>query len=162
MHAYELPLYDDPMTTRRKSGTPPTVTTLLESEAHVARLTAHAGRLLQLQRQLEIALPRQLAKVARVANYRLGKVVIHAANGAVAAKVRQIIPGLVEKYRQNGAEVNEIEIKVQPMNPEQPKGKVERIAVIGDKAKQGLTDLAQKLPADAPLRTALERLAAKK
>lgn len=150
------------MTARRRSGMPPTVTTLLESEAHVARLTAHAGRLLQLQQQLELALPRQLTKVVRVANYRLGKVVIHAANGAVAAKVRQIVPGLVEKYRQNGAEVNEIEIKVQPINPAQPKIRIEPPAVIGDKAKQGLTDLARKLPADAPLRIALERLAAKK
>ena len=150
------------MTARRKSGMPPTVTTLLESEAHVARLTAHAGRLLQLQQQLELALPRQLTRLVRVANYRLGKVVIHAANGAVAAKVRQIVPGLVEKYRQNGAEVNEIEIKVQPINPGLAKVAPVSPAVIGERAKQGLTDLARKLPEDAPLRLALERLAAKK
>lgn len=150
------------MTASRKSGMPPTVTSLLESEAHVARLTAHAGRLLQLQRQLELALPRQLTKLVRVANYRLGKLVIHAANGAVAAKVRQIVPGLVEKYRQNGAEVNEIEIKVQPETPAQLRIAEKRPAVIGDKAKQGLTDLAEKLPPEAPLRQALERLAAKK
>jgi hypothetical protein len=150
------------MSVSRKSGTPPTVTSLLESEAHVARLTAHAGRLLQLQRQLELALPRQLAKVVRVANYRLGKVVVHAANGAVAAKVRQLVPGLVEKYRQNGAEVNEIEIKVQPTNPVLIKTEERKAAIIGDKAKQGLTNLALSLPPDAPLRLALERLAAKK
>lgn len=150
------------MTASRKSGMPPTVTSLLESEAHVARLTAHAGRLLQLQRQLELALPRQLTKLVRVANYRLGKLVIHAANGAVAAKVRQIVPGLVEKYRQNGAEVNEIEIKVQPANPMTLKVSTKAPALIGDKAKQGLTDLAEKLPPDAPLRLALERLTAKK
>jgi hypothetical protein len=140
---------------------PPTVTTLLESEANVARLTAHAGRLLQLQHQLELALPRQLTKVVRVANYRLGKVIIHAANGAVAAKVRQIVPGLVEQYRQNGAEVNEIDIKVQPIRPPAPKIAPSSPLPIGDKAKQGLTNLAQKLPPDAPLRLALERLAAK-
>lgn len=150
------------MTASRKSGMPPTVTSLLESEANVARLTAHAGRLLQLQRQLELALPRQLTRLARVANYRLGKLVIHAANGAVAAKVRQIVPGLVEKYRQNGAEINEIEIKVQPANPTPLKAAEKQPAFIGDKAKQGLTDLAAKLPSDAPLRLALERLAAKK
>ena len=150
------------MTARRKSGTPPTVTSLLESEAHVARLTAHAGRLLQLQRELELALPRQLTKLVRVANYRLGKLVIHATNGAVAVKVRQIVPGLVEKYRQNGAEINEIEIKVQPVNPAQLKTTIREPVFIGEKAKQGLTDLAAKLPADAPLRLALERLAAKK
>jgi len=150
------------MTASRKSGMPPTVTSLLESEANVARLTAHAGRLLQLQRQLELALPRQLTPLARVANYRLGKLVIHAANGAVAAKVRQIVPGLVEKYRQNGAEINEIEIKVQPENPVPLKAVAKQPAFIGDKAKRGLTDLAEKLPPDAPMRLALERLAAKK
>lgn len=149
------------MTAKRNSGTPPTVTTLLETEAHVARLTAHAGRLLQLQRQLELALPRQLTKVVRVANYRLGKVIIHAANGAVAVKVRQIVPGLVETYRQNGTEVNEIDVKVQPMRPTGTKDVPAQQVPIGDKAKRGLTSLAQKLPADAPLRLALERLAAK-
>jgi hypothetical protein len=150
------------MTASRKSGTPPTVTTLLESEAHVARLTAHAGRLLQLQRQLELALPRQLTKLVRVANYRLGKVIIHTTNGAVAAKVRQIVPGLIDKYRQNGAEVNEIDVKVQPTSHVAAPKQVSTHAVLGDKAKQGLTNLAQKLPSDAPLRLALERLAAKK
>lgn len=149
------------MTAKRNSGMPPTVTSLLETEAHVARLTAHAGRLLQLQRQLELALPRQLAKVVRVANYRLGKVIVHAANGAVAAKVRQIVPGLVETYRQNGTEVNEIDVKVQPIQPIHAKPTEEAHKPLGAKAKQGLTSFAQKLPADTPLRLALERLANK-
>lgn len=151
------------MTARRyTSGSPPTVTSLLDREMNVAKLTAHAGRLLQLQRQLEVALPRQLAKVVRVANFRLGKVVLHAANGAVAAKLRQVLPGLVEHYRQNGTEINEIEVKVQPMRPSTPNKIEERTANIGDSAKQGLTSFAQKLPEDAPLRAALERLIAKK
>lgn len=149
------------MTASRKSGTPPTVTTLLESEAHVARLTAHAGRLLQLQRQLELALPRQLASSVRIANFRLGKIVIHAANGAIAVKVRQIVPGLVERYRQTGTEVNEIEIKVQPVRPVPPKKTDSFTPVIGDSAKRGLTDLANRLPEDTPLRRALERLTKK-
>ncbi len=129
---------------------------------NVAKLTAHAGRLLQLQRQLEVALPRQLTKVVRVANFRLGKVVLHAANGAVAAKLRQILPGLAENYRQNGAEVNEIEVKVQPMRASPKKESASAPMMLGEGAKQGLTSLAQKLPEDAPLRAALERLIAKK
>lgn len=149
------------MTASRKSGTPPTVTTLLESEAHVARLTAHAGRLLQLQRQLVLALPKQLAGSVRVANFRLGKIVIHAANGAIAVKVRQIVPGLVERYRENGTEVNEIEIKVQPVRPVAPSRATSFTPVIGDKAKRGLADLANRLPEDTPLRRALERLTKK-
>ncbi|HTH94052.1 MAG TPA: DciA family protein [Rhodocyclaceae bacterium] len=147
--------------TNRRSGTPPTVTTLLESEANVARLTAHAGRLLQLQRQLVLVLPRQLAGSVRVANFRLGKIVIHAANGAIAVKVRQIVPGLVERYRQNGTEVNEIEIKVQPVRPVIPNKTDSFTPVIGDRAKRGLTDLANRLPEDTPLRRALERLTKK-
>lgn len=151
------------MTTRRKtSGTPPSVTALLDRETNVAKLTAHAERLLQLQRQLEVALPRQLTKVVRVANLRFGKVVIHAANGAVAAKLRQLLPGLVESFRQNGTEINEIDVKVQPMRPLTPAQKSEHVAVIGDGAKQGLTSFAETLPKGTPLRAALERLIAKK
>ncbi len=150
------------MARRAASTPPPTVSALLDSEANVARLTAHAGRLLQLQRQLELALPRQLAASVRVANYRLGKVVIHATNGAIAVKVRQVVPGLAEKYRQNGTEVNEIEVKVQPIQPVIKAKPEPRQTSLGESAKQGLTSLVEKLPPEAPLRAALERLLSKK
>lgn len=147
------------MTARRQSARlAPSATEWLDQESNVAKLTAHAGRLLQLQRVLELALPRPLARVCRVANLRLGKLVIHATNGAVAVKLRQVVPGLSEKLRQNGLEVNEIEVKVQPVSTASPQAQAKPQRSVGKEAKQGLTTLAQSLPEDSPVRQALQRL----
>jgi hypothetical protein len=129
----------------------------LDADNDLARLSAHAERLLKLQRIFERAAPAALAKHGRVANMKLGKVVIHAANSAVAAKIRQLTPRLTEVFRQTGVDVNEIQVKVQPdaahanaIVPANP-------AIIGKSAKQALTSLAEKLPHGSPLKAALER-----
>lgn len=62
----------------------------LSTAEGTAQFAAHAQRLLRLQRLLETALPPTLLGHARVANLRQGKLIIHAANSAVAAKLRQI------------------------------------------------------------------------
>jgi hypothetical protein len=89
----------------------------LNSGDSMARLAAHAQRLLQFQRLLEAALPEALRPHARVANFRLGKLLIHAANGAVAAKVRQLGPSLASELSNKGAKVTQIEVRVQARNP---------------------------------------------
>ena len=129
----------------------------LDADTNLARLSAHAGRLLKLQRIFERAAPAALAQHGRVANMKLGKVVIHAANSAVAAKIRQLTPRLTESFRQSGVDVNEIQVKVQPGSAPAPVAKHSSPAEIGLAAKQGLTSLAQSLPSDSPLKAALER-----
>lgn len=131
----------------------------LNADSHLVRLSAHAGKLLKLQRIFERAVPATLTKHGRVANMKLGKVVIHAANSAVAAKIRQLTPRLTESFRQSGVDVNEIQVKVQPGAGLSPEKKSSSPADIGIKTKQGLTSLAQTLPSDSPLRAALEHFA---
>jgi hypothetical protein len=86
----------------------------LNSAGGLARLSAHAGRLVKLQRVFEKIAPSYLAASSRVANFKLGKVVIHADSGAVAAKLRQMLPSLLDEFSLEGAEVTEIQVKVQP------------------------------------------------
>jgi hypothetical protein len=129
----------------------------LDADSKLARLSTHAGRLLKLQRIFEAAAPAALAQHGRVANMKLGKVVIHAANSAVATKIRQLTPRLTESFRQSGVDVNEIQVKVQPGVTRDVQGKQKNPADIGITTKQGLTSLAQSLPAESPLKAALER-----
>jgi len=124
----------------------------------MARLAAHAQRLLQFQRLLEAALPEALRPHARVANFRLGKLFIHAANGAVAAKIRQLGPRLASDLSNKEAKVTQIEVRVQACNPSAPQPPHQRPSLPGKKQKQGLTSLAQQLPEESPLKGALERL----
>jgi len=130
----------------------------LSSGDSMARIATHAQRLLQFQRLLEAALPATLRPHARVANFRLGKLFIHAANGAVAAKIRQFGPRLADDLSNKEAKVTQIEVRVQARNPNPPKPPHERPNLPGLRQKQGLTSLAQKLPGDSPLKRALERL----
>jgi len=130
----------------------------LNSAGGLARLSAHAGRLVKLQRVFERIAPAYLAASSRVANFKLGKVVIHADSGAVAAKLRQLLPSLVGEFSLEGAEVTEIQVKVQPnYAAPQHKQPLSR-APVGSSAKTGLSQLADSLPEDSPLKDSLERL----
>jgi hypothetical protein len=53
---------------------------------------------------------------ARVANFRLGKLLIHAENGAVAAKIRQFGPRLASDLSNKEVKVTQIEVRVQARN----------------------------------------------
>lgn len=128
----------------------------LVADDKLARLTDHAQRLLRLQRAFEAASP--LARHARVANLKLGKVVIYAANAAVAAKLRQLASRLTGVFCVVAAEVTGTEIRVQPSANNDNRVSEKRRAKIGENQKQGLTSLAGRLPEGSPLRAALRRL----
>ncbi len=131
----------------------------LNSAGGLARLSAHAGRLVKLQRVFEKIAPSYLAASSHVANFKLGRVVIHADSGTVAAKLRQMLPSLLGEFSLEGAEVTEIQIKVQPIHAamQQKPGGMPRASVSAP-AKAGLERLATDLPEDSPLKEALGRL----
>lgn len=130
----------------------------LNAAGDLARLSAHAGRLVKLQRVFAQIAPDYLAASSHVANFKSGKLIIHADSGAVAAKLRQMLPSLADAFSLNGAEITEIQIKVQPSDAAQQHKKMMVAAPIGASAKSGLSRLAAELPADSPLKEALERL----
>lgn len=141
---------------RTVRGASRTLEDCLSADAGLARLSAHARRLLRFQAVFESATP--LARQARVANLKSGKIVIHAANGAAAAKLRQLAPRLVSVFRSEGAEVTGIDIKVQPGTATPPTKARGIPTAIGSKQKHALTLLAEGLAEGSPLKAALTRL----
>lgn len=132
----------------------------LNADEAMARLAAHAGRLLKLQRLFETAVPVALAQACRVANIKLGVVFIHAENGAVATKLRQISPSLCEGFRSSGVEVTEIQIKVQPLDAAPQQFLPQKAAVLDDASRTSIARLSDSLP-NGPLREALGRFLAR-
>lgn len=124
----------------------------------VARFAAHAQRLLRFQSLCQAALPHALRPYVRVANLRFGKLVIYAANSAVAAKTRQFAPRLTDAFSKEGTELTEIEVKVQAGILSPIKSLAERPRLPSAKPKQALTDLASKLPEGSPVKSALQGL----
>ncbi len=106
-------------------------------------LMPQAKRLLELRQVLLEILPKPLADLATVANYRQGKMVIFAANSAIAAKLKLLGPTLKDRFVTRGLQVTALEIEVQPS---QRSGSMPpKVAVLTDKAREALTALASQL-----------------
>jgi hypothetical protein len=122
----------------------------------IASLMPQAQRLIKLRKILAAALPESLARHCSIANYKQGKVVVFAANSAVAAKLKLLSPGLSEELSKRAVEVTGLEVRVQPLNSEgQP---VEKSAKMSIEAADAVGRLAGQL-SDSELKTALARIA---
>ncbi len=131
----------------------------LDTADGAGKVMAHARLLLKLARRLNKALPAGLGDAATVANYKSGKVVIHATNGAVAAKIRQMGQRLCSELSQEGVECNVMDVKVQPRQiPWQSRPSTEK--PLSARTCGVLRGTAEELPA-GPLRSALETLLAR-
>lgn len=135
------------------------IESLLEKNEGSARLLAHARLLQSLSRRYAALVPAGLAHYSRVANFKSGTLIIHADNGAVAAKLRQMSQRLSDAFRQSGVQCNGMEIKVQPT--EIPcQSTASHIKPLSRKSAATLGDMAGSMPQDSPLRAALEHLLA--
>lgn len=124
----------------------------------LARLQDHAARLLRLQHCLESALPPALGAASKVANLKGETLVIRTDSGAVAARLRQMTPSLIQHFAAAAQPLSEIRVRVAPLaaaSGQRPPPD-RRISA---QAKDQLRAFAATLPEDAPLREALERLA---
>ena len=86
----------------------------LDNDATAGKLMAHARLLLKLSRRFEAVAPAGLRHAAHVANYKSGRIIIHADNGAVASKIRQMGQRLCSELSKGGTECTGIEVKIQP------------------------------------------------
>src|SRR3954469_23164528 len=70
-------------------------------------------------------LPPELAPLARVANFKEGKLVIIAANGPAAAKLKLLSVSLSDYISKQRSQVNSVSVRVQPSTLEEsdPPGK---------------------------------------
>jgi hypothetical protein len=100
--------------------------------------------------------PSYLSQASTVANYKQGVVVIHADNGAVAAKLRQMATTLTSDFCKLGIECSGVQIRVQASQIPLPTRASPQRA-ISARAGGTLDALSKELP-DSPLRQALKEL----
>jgi hypothetical protein len=128
----------------------------LASNLELRQLSSKAEQLSALQRHFDNIVPSSLKNSSYVLQLNRQAVVIAAANGAVAAKLRQMTSELISLFQARGCEVTGIQIKVQVANPTPvipPKPRQ-----LGKAARDALNELDENL-AESPLKTALRRLA---
>jgi hypothetical protein len=110
-----------------------------------------------LQRIYLEAVPAEVGKSSRVGWTRAGVVFVVAGNGAVAAKLRQLAPRILERFRRQGHEFNamrvEVQVEIKSQSPRHIGAKA-----LSDKALASIRQAACKQP-DETLRQLLLRLA---
>lgn len=132
----------------------------LGSGASLERLHDHTRRLVRLQAALSRALPGLLANSCNVANLKDDVLVVMARNSAVAVRLKQMTPSLLEHLGREGFNLSDIQVRLQietpqaPITPPEPR-------VIGQRGYESLRQFAATLPADSPLRESLEQLVAR-
>ena len=109
-----------------------------------------------LSKLLEGFLPPELAPLVRVANFKGGKLVILAANGAAAAKLRLLSESLGTYITKQRSQVNSVSVRVQPGAGEGVEAAPKQ-AQLTQAALQELVALFRRLP-DSPFRKALKTL----
>ncbi|MCB1940680.1 MAG: DUF721 domain-containing protein [Candidatus Accumulibacter sp.] len=132
---------------------------LLEAAEGTGKVLAHAkllGKLAALYQQIA---PPHLGQASALANYKSGMILIHASSGAVATKLRQLAPTLIDEFLKRGVECRGVQVKVQARDrrPAAPKPAPKPLSVA---TGERLTALRDSLPA-SPLRDALENLLAR-
>lgn len=86
----------------------------LKAEGDFQPVIEKAREIEALSKLLEGFLPPELAPLARVANYKEGKLVILAANGPAAAKLKLLSESLASYISKQRSQVNSVSVRVQP------------------------------------------------
>lgn len=128
----------------------------LGASPELRQLARQVGKLRALQRQYEQFAPPSLLRASRVQQLEQNILTLAADNSAVAAKLRQLAPELLQQFQDKGCEATAIQIQVQiAVAPAKPAVTPPMLSPAG---RQRLTELATELP-DSPLKNALQRLA---
>jgi hypothetical protein len=87
---------------------------ILAAEPTLQPVLTKAHELRDLAGLLDRYLPPDLARQARVVNFRDGEIVLVAASSAAAAKLRLLAPSLIILFAKQRLQVNSVSIRVQP------------------------------------------------
>ena len=128
---------------------------LIDRLPQLQGLNRQVRRLLALQDILNEVLPESLASSTTVALSATDELILFAENGAVAAKLKQLAPRILNFFREKRQEVTAIRVQVQVRIRHNPLP--QKQISLGPTARQAISELSATLEA-SPLKTALERL----
>jgi|LNFM01.1.fsa_nt_gb hypothetical protein len=134
---------------------------LIVETAGLSALNRATQRISALQRLYSVCAPPELSLASRVVGDHNGTLVIAADNGAIAAKLKQIMPRLLKNLQKQSAQVTGIRIQVQ-VSGQQPAA---RVYTEKPELPIDLIDNFEKLSnrvQDPGLRSALARFAARR
>jgi len=127
----------------------------LSSSQELRQLSGKAKQLRVLQQHYAKIAPPSLLNFSQVLHIEQNILTLAANNGAVASKLRQMVPEFIRQLQLQGCEVTGIQVRVQVTAPITTR--VALPATLSAEGKQQLSKLTATL-ADSPLKSALRRL----
>ncbi len=125
-------------------------------EPGLKRISAQAARLSATQKTWAAIAPPPFNQQCHTGLVHDGQLTLYTSSGAVAAKLKLLIPNLLKKMQKHGLEVTSIRVEVQVKS--QPRARTRMRLPLSRNAAQKLLEFADKLP-DSPLQQALKRMA---
>lgn len=129
--------------------------TFLSASSELRQLSGKAGELMVLQRLYQQVAPASLSAHTHVVQLRQHILTLAANNGAIAAKLKQLTPLLIQQLQNKGCEVTGIQVRVQ-VNIRKIKPATQR-AKLSREGEKSLICFASEL-ADSPLKNAIQHL----
>lgn len=131
----------------------------LNNNADLANISRKTQNLTACQKIWDAVAPETLSPYTQAGEVNHKRLTVYANNGAVAAKVKLLLPSLLTKLQKHGLEVTSIRVQVQvqssPRKPQKPARKLSHAAA------NELKKLADKLDNDSSLSNTLKKLAAR-
>ena len=134
------------------------VSFLLSNLPELQVLKQHLANRATLQRLVADILPGHLSTSVNGASLKGSELILATDNGAIASKLRQIAPRILNSIRQHGYEITGIEIEVQVRMYDKPLPRKQLL--LGPNARSAVETLVNRLEASS-LKDALERLASR-
>ncbi len=89
------------------------INTLLSTHPSICSLVEQASALTALQQIWHAIVPENLLPYTQAGNIQHKRLTVYADNGAVAAKIKLLLPTLLSKLQKQGVEVTSIRVQVQ-------------------------------------------------
>jgi hypothetical protein len=132
---------------------------LFKDNAELVALSAQAGNLTASQKNWEAVAPDSLKQLTQAGSIKHKRLTVYADNGAVATKIKMLLPSLLTKLQKQGVEVTSIRVEVQVKSG--VKNPVKTLRNLSPEAASSLGKLAAEL-GDSALGEALARLSGRK
>ena len=132
-----------------------TAHSFLSAAPNLQTLLQQVQNLRVVQQAWDDVAPKPLAAASRVGAVRLQTLIIYTNNGAIAGKLRQLAPSLLEKIQKRGVEITAIRVDVQVETL--PPGKKPKDLKVSHNALSSLEKLESSLE-DSALKNALHTL----
>ena len=130
---------------------------ILSVDAELQPLISKTRDLRALRGFVDGFLPPDLARLTRVANFRDGELVLHAANAAAAAKLRLLAEPLSAYLSERRWQVNSVALRVQPNGPREAVRPVQKSVQLSTLTLERLRGLYERI-GPSPAREALGKL----